>query len=55
MDLFKLACNNNAEQVLRLIPRCITNEMNTDLMRPVDDKEVLAAFDQKDLIKGTWE
>lgn len=48
MDLFKSTCNNNTEHVFRLILRCITEEMNTELIRPVDDKEVLATFNQMD-------
>lgn len=46
--LFKSNCNENAEHVLRVIPRCITDKMNSYLMRSVEDKEMMATLDQMD-------
>lgn len=48
VDLFNFVCDSNIDNILCLIPRCITSDMNLDLLKPVEDKEVLRAFDQMD-------
>lgn len=40
-DLFKSDCDNNTDDILRLIPRCNTRDVNSEL----EDKKILRAFD----------
>lgn len=48
---FKSYCNGRFEQVLKLMPHCITLKMNMALERLVSDKEVLKALNSMDLRK----
>lgn len=48
MDLFKSGGSCTMEQVLNLIPYCVTPEMNAKLTKQVTDKEMLEGFAQMD-------
>lgn len=51
-DLFNFDYNSNIDNILHLIPKCITRDMNFELLKPVKDKEILRAFDQMDSRKA---
>lgn len=48
MDLFHTEGSNDVEQVLRLIPPCVSNDMNEELTRTVGEKEIREALDHMD-------
>lgn len=51
-DLFKTMDNSSVEQIMLVIPRCVTQEMNNTLTKPVKDKEIVEAFNQMDTSKA---
>lgn len=53
LDLFNFDYDSNIDNILCLIPRCITSNMNLDLIKPVEDKEISWAFYQMDLRKSS--
>lgn len=53
MDLFHFDCSNDADQVLSMIPHCVSPEMNEELTRLVREKEIFYALDHMDLRKAS--
>lgn len=43
-ELFMFDCDNNTNNILCLIPRCITREMNLELLKLVEEKEIMTRW-----------
>lgn len=48
VDIFKTVSSSNVEHIMSVIPRCVTQVMNDTFTKPVEDKEIVKAFNQMD-------